>query len=124
MPHALIIDDTASNITIMSRLLGNAQFSYTTVNSVEMLADALRSLTALDIVFTDLNLDGMTGYDVLTILRQEGVDVPIVACSVYTDEIVRAREMGFDAFIGYPLKIGHFINQVERVLDGQPVWEK
>jgi len=124
MPHALIIDDTASNITIMSRLLGNANFSYTTVDNVDRLNEAIQSLSALDIVFTDLNLDGMTGYDVLNLLRGHGVTVPIVACSVYTDEIVRAREMGFDAFIGYPLKIGQFINQVERVLAGQEVWEK
>lgn len=88
------------------------------------LTEALDTLPQIDIIFTDLNLDGMTGYDVLTHLRHKQVDVPIVACSVYTDEIVRAREMGFTAFIGYPLKKDHFIGQVQRIMNGESVWEK
>ena len=124
MPHALIIDDTPANIAIMTRLLRDADFSYTAVSDLDTLNQAVQQLEQLDIVFTDLNLDGMTGYDVLALLRQYQVTVPIVACSVYTDEIIRAREMGFDSFIGYPLKIAKFIDQVERVLAGQAVWEK
>lgn len=124
MPHALIIDDTPANIAIMTRLLTDAKFSYTAVSDLDTLHQAIQQLDQLDIVFTDLNLDGMTGYDVLAMLRQYEIGVPIVACSVYTDEIIRAREMGFDSFIGYPLKMAHFINQVERVLSGQAVWEK
>lgn len=124
MPHALIIDDTPANITIMTRLLADAQFTYTAVSDLDSLHQAVQHLDRLDIVFTDLNLDGMTGYDVLAMLRQYEIAVPIVACSVYTDEIIRAREMGFTSFIGYPLKMGQFINQVERILAGQAVWEK
>lgn len=124
MPHALIIDDTPANIAIMTRLLSDAHFTFTTVADATALNNALLQLDAVDIVFTDLNLDGMTGYDVLTILRHHNLRAPIVACSVYTDEIVRAREMGFDAFIGYPLKMGQFVHQVQRILNGESVWEK
>jgi two-component system cell cycle response regulator DivK len=124
MPHALIIDDTPANISIMTRLLSDAQFTFTTVADATALSEALDHMSAVDIVFTDLNLDGMTGYDVLAILRQHDLRAPIVACSVYTDEIVRAREMGFDSFIGYPLKMGQFIQQVKRILNGEAVWEK
>jgi two-component system copper resistance phosphate regulon response regulator CusR len=124
MPHALIIDDTPSNMTIMAKLLANANFTTTTISDLAMLADAIESLPAIDIVFTDLNLDGFTGYDVLHQLRDWGIAAPIVACSVYTDEIIRAREMGFNAFIGYPLKINQFVSQVQRVLAGDTVWEK
>ncbi|MDX2076731.1 MAG: response regulator [bacterium] len=124
MPHALIIDDTPSNMTIMAKLLTNANFTTTTISDLSTLADAIDSLPTIDIVFTDLNLDGFTGYDVLHQLRSWQITAPIVACSVYTDEIIRAREMGFDAFIGYPLKIGQFVSQVQRVLAGDAVWEK
>ncbi len=124
MPHALIIDDTPANITIMTRLLSDAHFSYTAVSDLDALNQAMQQRDQIDIVFTDLNLNGMTGYDVLALLRQYEVTGPIVACSVYTDEIIRAREMGFSSFIGYPLKMGQFINQVQRILAGQAVWEK
>jgi len=124
MPHALIIDDTLSNISIMAKLLTGVNFTYTAVSDPTTLAQAVESLTVVDIVFTDLNLDGLTGYDVLHQLREWGIHAPIVACSVYTDEIIRARQMGFSAFIGYPLKIGHFTTQVGRILAGESVWEK
>jgi len=34
-----------------------------------------------------------------------------------------ARRAGFDSFIGKPLDLRGFPDQIRRILNGQPVWE-
>lgn len=124
MPHALIIDDVPANIAHITQLLAQSDFRYTTIHTLDALQQALHNPDDFDVVLAHLNLNSMTGYDVLTILRQQAVTAPIVACSIYADEIDRAREMGFDGFIGLPLQPAHFSQQIERILAGEAVWER
>jgi DNA-binding NarL/FixJ family response regulator len=37
--------------------------------------------------------------------------------------VSRAREKGFDGFISKPLKMSEFPRQVERILNGEAVWD-
>ncbi|MBI5958427.1 MAG: response regulator [Chloroflexi bacterium] len=122
--HALVIDDNENNLEVLDELLGMVGISCTLVQDVSQLDAALATLTQLDIVFLDLEMPHVNGYEMLAMLHQEiGLDVPVVACTVHLNEIQTAREHGFHSFLGKPLNPKRFADQIRRIIDGEPVWE-
>jgi CheY-like chemotaxis protein len=49
--------------------------------------------------------------------------VPVVAYTVHVSEINTAQDMGFDGFLAKPLDSDRFPGQLNRILNGEPVWE-
>lgn len=122
--HALIIDDDAYSIHVMERLLDQENISYTSVPDPTRLEETLQKLDTVDIVFLDLEMPKLDGYEVLAILKQHiDAKVPIVACTVHTAEIGNTRRQGFSSFVAKPLDLDRFSDQLHRILDGIPVWE-
>lgn len=123
-PHALIIDDNSTNIDVLTRLLEIEGVSYTTVQDVDQLDSVLANLTAVDVVFLDLEMPKLNGFEVLEFLRRNyEIDGQIVAYTVHTSEINIASKMRFDGFIGKPLNPDRFPDQLTRILNGERVWE-
>ena len=122
--HALIIDDDAYSIYIMERLLDQEGIAYTAIADPTHLDDVLQTLDKVDVVFLDLEMPQLDGYEVLTLLRQH-IDskVPIVACTVHTAEIGKTRRHGFFSFVAKPLDLDRFSDQLHRILNGVAVWE-
>ncbi|MBN1284274.1 MAG: response regulator [Anaerolineae bacterium] len=122
--HALIIDDDAYSIHVMERLLDQENISYTAVADPTRLEEILQTLDAIDIVFLDLEMPKLDGYEVFVILKKHiDATVPIVACTVHTAEINNTRRKGFFSFIAKPLDLDRFSDQLHRILNGVPVWE-
>lgn len=123
--HALIVDDNIKNVNVLARLLEGEGVSNTTVTNPHRLDGAIETLEQLDVVFLDLEMPGLDGYQVLENLRADDrfQGVPIVAYTVHVSEIRVAHERGFDSFIGKPLDSDKFPGQLARILNGQPVWE-
>jgi formate hydrogenlyase transcriptional activator len=122
--HALIIDDDAYSIYVMERLLDQEDISYTAVADPTTLEDMLQTLDSVDIVFLDLEMPKLDGYEVLAILKTHlDSGVPIVACTVHTAEINNTRKRGFFSFVAKPLDLDRFSDQLHRILNGIPVWE-
>ncbi len=122
--HALIIDDDAYSLHVMERLLDQEDISYTAVADPTRLEDLLQTLDAVDIVFLDLEMPKLDGYEVLGILKKHlDAKVPIVACTVHTAEINNTRRQGFFSFVAKPLDLDRFSDQLHRILNGIPVWE-
>ena len=122
--HALIIDDDAYSIHVMERLLDQEDISYTAVADPTRLEGILQTLDTVDIVFLDLEMPKLDGYEVLAILKTHlTASVPIVACTVHTAEINNTRRKGFFSFVAKPLDLDRFSDQLHRILSGIPVWE-
>jgi CheY-like chemotaxis protein len=122
--HALIIDDDAYSIYVMERLLDQENISYTPVADPTRLEEILKTLDAVDIVFLDLEMPKLDGYEVLALLKKHiEAKVPIVACTVHTAEINNTRRQGFFSFVAKPLDLDRFSDQLHRILSGVPVWE-
>lgn len=122
--HALIIDDDAYSIHVMERLLDQEDISYTAVADPTRLEEILQTLNTVDIVFLDLEMPKLDGYEVLAILKKHiDAKVPVVACTVHTAEINNTRRQGFFSFVAKPLDLDRFSDQLHRILNGVPVWE-
>jgi len=123
--HALIIDDNANNLGVLAELLSIEGVNYTKVQDPRKLDAALKPLSKVDVVFLDLEMPGINGYEVLDQLKADARfnGVPVVAYTVHVSEINQARNFGFDSFLGKPLDPDRFPDQIRRILNGESVWE-
>lgn len=125
---ALVVEDDAGGMAIigvMMRYLGIDAYINTTGEGVITMADAMKDIP--DIIFLDINLPRTTGYEIIKTLRASDryKDCTIVAVTAQDadTEIPKAKEAGFDAYIGKPISRMRFPKQLRRILNGEEVWE-
>jgi CheY-like chemotaxis protein len=124
-PHALIIDDNKTNIEVLTMMLAQQGVDFTASQSASNLDTLLDSIEKLDVIFLDLELPNYDGFEILTQLKSKPqlTGVPIVAYTVHNSEIDIARKAGFHSFLGKPLSMKKFPEQLQKILAGTPVWE-
>ena len=122
--HAVIIEDDAFNIEVLSRLLESRGVSVTAVNDARDTEQVIQQLSNIDVIFLDLEMPNLNGYEIFAML-QEILDpaIPIVACTVHINEIQNAQDMGFHSFIAKPLDNQRFPEQLDMILNNVQVWE-
>lgn len=125
MTHALILDDNPRNVSVLAGLLEMEGITSTQITHPNLLNDTLAGLAALDIIFLDLEMPGLNGYEVLALLQADThlSKIPVVAYTVHVSEINTAYNLGFHSFIGKPINPDRFPDQIARILSGEPVWE-
>jgi len=123
--HALVIDDNGRSVKVLLMLLAKEDVSYSEVGHPSQLESVLETLDAVDVVFLDLEMPNRDGFEVRDVLRADSRfdGIPIIAYTVHVSEIDRTYEQGFDGFIGKPLDSDRFPEQLERILNGEAVWE-
>jgi two-component system chemotaxis sensor kinase CheA len=121
--HALIIEDDPINAEVLAFMLSAEHVTSTVISDPARVRDIVPQLPAIDVVFLDLEMPGLNGYDVLRMLKDDlGVDAPVVACTVHTSQIDIARTKGFHSFLGKPLMAEQFSGQLSQILNGKSVW--
>lgn len=120
---ALIIDDNSNNILVIDQLLRIEGVQTKSLRSATSLEVALKELNNIAIIFLDLEMPDLNGYEALSIIKSHPntQGTTVVAYSVYVSELDNVLEQGFDAFIGKPLDAEAFPNQLERILNGETV---
>ena len=122
--HALVIDDNAQNRKVLVQLLAKQGFQATEFSDPRKINTSLQTLGSVDVVFLDLEMPGLDGYDVKNLLRAHFGATPIIAYTVHVSEINAVKEKGFDGFLAKPVDHARFPDQLARILKGQPVWER
>ncbi len=125
----LIVEDNLNNFILMTRLL-----AFLGVKKCEWKASGWKvlefaeTLGNIDLILMDIALPDADGFESLASLRSHPrfQEVPIVAVTadVSLQNVARAREAGFNGFIGKPLDPDRFPEQVRRILQGEEVWER
>ena len=125
---ALVVEDDAGGMAIIGvlmRSLGISAYINTSGEGVLEMANAMPKTP--DIIFLDINLPNTTGYDILKKLRDQErykkVTIVAVTAQDADTEIPKAKEAGFDAYIGKPISRMRFPKQLRRILKGEEVWE-
>lgn len=124
----LVVEDNFNNFRLVTRLLatiGVEQCEWKTSGS--QVVEFADSLPCVDLILMDIYLPGEDGYQVLAKLRAHPkfADTLVVAVtSEATEEnLQRARRAGFDGFIGKPISLTHFPDQIRQALAGGEVWD-
>jgi two-component system cell cycle response regulator DivK len=112
-------------IGIMMRYMGMTSYMHTNGDGVLELALAMKPRP--DVIFLDLNLPKLNGYEVLKKIRAEAkLKTTLVVAVTAQDadtEIPKCIAAGFDGFIGKPVSRSRFPRQMRRILSGEPVWD-
>jgi two-component system, cell cycle response regulator DivK len=123
----LVVEDNVSNFVLISRLLGFMGIHCEWKSSGYEVVEYADTLPQLDLVLMDIRLPYEDGYEALRKLR--GADhfrrtlVVAVTAEASPEQLNKARQAGFDGFLGKPLDPDRFPDQVQRILNGEAVWE-
>jgi CheY-like chemotaxis protein len=122
---ALVIDDNPMNIDVLIQLLKREGLTPLPIRHPDEAFEALNDHTEIAVVFLDLEFPNGNGLQLIDDLRADPrlAGVPFVACTVHTSEQNEARAAGFHSFLGKPLNVARFPDQLRRVLRDEPVWE-
>lgn len=78
------------------------------------------------VIFLDIHMEPMDGFEMLRLIHQQAdyQQIPVVAltASVMNEEIRKLRESGFDGVIAKPLNYESFPRTLQRILNGEEVW--
>ncbi len=116
-PHILVVDDDASALGALARLLREDGFTVTTArDGVTALAEAQRSLP--DIVLTDLQMHPMPGVELCHRVRQLHPDVPVIVMTAYSDmtSVIESMHAGAEDYLIKPLEYEVVVLCAERAI--------
>ncbi len=114
----LVVDDEASARSGLEKLFKQSGYDVSTAgDGVQALEVA--SERAPDVVVTDLNMPNMDGMTLLTKLREQDPDLPVIVTTAFGDvnAAVNAMRQGAADFITKPIDFDVLILAIERALE-------
>lgn len=123
----LVVEDNVSNFVLVARLLGNMGIRCEWKTSGYEVVEYADALPKLNLILMDIRLPYEDGYGALRKIRgcktlQDTLVVAVTAES-NLEELNKAKQAGFDGFLGKPLNADRFPDQIRRILGGEAVWE-
>lgn len=125
----LIVEDNVRNYALLARLL-----SFMGVRQTEwkrsgwhVLEFAHDTMPRVDLILLDIHLPEEDGYEVLSRLRQDehfhDTRIVAVTADISSVNLARAQTAGFDGFLAKPINVDLFPDQIQRILEGESVWD-
>jgi PAS domain S-box-containing protein len=118
--RVLYIEDNAVNQLLMQGMLAHRPGLALDMAELPEQGLAMARAAPPDLVLLDIQLPGMSGYEVLQALRADARThaVPVIAVSAnaMADDLDQARRAGFDDYLTKPLDLNRLLTTVERVL--------
>ena len=126
----LCVEDDSSNRLVMKLLVEktlNVRYYAIFEDSADFLP-RVRSLPVRpDIILLDIHVSPFNGFQMLYMIREDPVyfDTKVVAltASVMNEEVEKLRKSGFDGAIGKPIPLSTFPVVIERILNGESIWQ-
>ena len=109
IPTVLIVDDESEICDFLSRALSEYD-----VVTAEDGVDALESVEDRppNLVITDVNMPNMDGLELLSKLKDERPELPVIGLSGYVEEEAAAK-LGFDDFVFKPMRVAQLRGMVK-----------
>lgn len=116
----LYIEDNPSNVKLVASILKRRpELNLLTAHQPRVGLNLAREYRP-ELILLDINMPGMSGYDVLRLLREDETfhATPIVAitANAMTSQIRDGLEAGFDDYLTKPLDVEAFLRTVDRFL--------
>jgi CheY-like chemotaxis protein len=79
-----------------------------------------------NVIFLDIHMEPIDGFEMLRLIQAhpeyQTSHVVALTASVMNEEVRKLREYGFDGIIAKPLNYETFPRTLERILNGEEVW--
>lgn len=117
-PVILIAEDVESNFlyvkAVLSKLNANVFWAKNGIEAV----DICEKETVMDLVFMDLQMPEMNGYEATKILKKKYPELPIIAQTAFamSDDREKALDAGCDDYLAKPIKSKDLLNIAEKYL--------
>jgi CheY-like chemotaxis protein len=116
-PKILIAEDVESNFLYLKAVLSKLNATiYWAKNGIE--AVEICEQNSIDLVFMDLQMPEMNGYEATEILKKKLPHLPIVAQTAFamSDDREKALDSGCDDYLAKPIKSKDLLNVVEKYI--------
>lgn len=117
-PNVLIAEDVESNFlylkAVLSKLHANVFWAKNGIEAV----DICDKVGNIDLVFMDLQMPEMNGYEATKILKKKYPDLPVVAQTAFamSDDREKALNAGCDDYLAKPIKSKDLLYIAEKFL--------
>jgi CheY-like chemotaxis protein len=115
--NVLIVEDDSDVGKVFKIALEHAGLQVTLADTAERaLAHIMRQMP--DVIVMDVMLPDMNGLDLVSYVRKQGYDVPMIVCSGATGgfHINKAREVGANAFLTKPVSMDELLRAISEVI--------
>jgi len=123
----LVVEDNVSNFVLIARMLGYMGIHCEWKTSGYEVVEYADTLPRLDLILMDIRLPYEDGYGALRKIRASPAlkDTLVIAVTAEAsiEQMNKARASDFDGFLGKPLDMDRFPDQIRRILAGESVWE-
>ncbi len=120
MAHRIaIVDDDSSVRRALRRLICLEGDEVETYGSALELLDAV-SCAAFSCLIVDVHLGGMSGLDLMDVLKERGIRLPVIVITAFDDESMRERACkgGASAYLRKPLDAQLLLDAVHNAVAG------
>ncbi len=115
--HILIVEDHETVAENMKKFLGMQQYTVTVANDGNTGLE-IAMTEPVDLVILDINLPGMDGYTLCTMLRKGGKNMPILMLTARSkqEEMIRGLNLGADDYLTKPFDLDVLLARVRALL--------
>lgn len=123
--QALIIDDNQNNLVVLKQALELEGVVPVLCHHPNDVLTTLDDVGEISVVFLDLEFPNYDGLQLIEEYKKDPrlANAPFVAYTVHISEQNEAAEAGFHSFLGKPLDVDKFPEQLRRILEGEPIWD-
>lgn len=115
--HLLIVEDHQTVAENMKKFLELQQYTVTVANDGNSGLE-IAMTEPVDLVILDINLPGMDGYTLCTMLRKGGKNMPILMLTARSkqEEMIRGLNLGADDYLTKPFDLDVLLARVRALL--------
>ena len=112
----LIVEDEEKLRRVLELQLRSADFEVDQAGSAE---EALKLTDRADLILTDLRLPGMDGLELLSLMRRQNSEVPVIVMTAFgtIETAVQAMKAGAVDFLLKPFSLDHLMAVVRKALE-------
>ncbi len=116
--RVLVVDDEPGARMVLERSLTRGQYEVVTAEGGDQALDLFRE-QPFPVVVTDINMPGMSGFELLDEVRKHKPDSAVLMITAYADlnSAVEALRRGADDYIIKPIKPDLIVKAVDRVFE-------